>query len=93
MDHNTTLPRGAYQTIIQSMTQLTEELQFRWDRRFRAGAYVVYTVGTDNLPEGLWVIFQHDTPAELACGLVDAAHMTMDNFMRGDVADVRSTSG
>lgn len=82
IDLNKTIPRGPYQTIIQAMTQLTEELQVKWDQRFRTGAYVLYTVGRDNQPDGLWVILQQDTPAEIFCGLVDAAHMTMDNLTK-----------
>jgi hypothetical protein len=81
IDRNTILPKEAYETVAKWIDELTEELKTKFDAAFRSGVYVLHPVDGDGLPDGIWVLFQPKTSPELADGLLEAGHATMQNFI------------
>jgi hypothetical protein len=81
VDRNAILPEEIYETITKWMDELTKELKSKFDVGFRAGVYILHTVDGDGLPDGIWVLFPPKTPPELADGLLEAGHATLQSFM------------
>jgi hypothetical protein len=81
VDRSAPLPKEVYETVTHWIEGLTEELKTKFDLGFQPGIYVVNTADKDGLPDGIWVLFPPNTPVELALGLVEAGHSTLENFM------------
>jgi hypothetical protein len=87
VDRSAPLPKEVYQTVTQWIDGLTEELKTKFDFGFQPGIYIVHTTDENCLPDGIWVLFSPNTPAELALGLVEAGHCTLENFMTAGLKD------
>jgi hypothetical protein len=77
IDRKSPLPKEVHETVAKWMGQLTEELKTKFDLGFRPGVYFVYTVDKDELPDGVWVLFQPQTRLELAYSFVETSYEIM----------------
>jgi hypothetical protein len=70
-------------------------LRARFDIGFQPGVYLIHTADGEGLPDGIWVLFPPKTPPELADGLLEAGHATLQNFikdgLREKLASLRET--
>jgi hypothetical protein len=87
VDRTAPLPRDVYETVTKWMDELTEELKSKFDVGFRPGVYILHTADRDGLPDGIWVLFPPKTPPELADGLLEAGHATLQNFMKAGLRE------
>jgi hypothetical protein len=87
VDRNATLPKEVYETVTKCIDELTEELKTKFDVGFRAGVYTLYTADKDGFPDGVWVLFPPKTPPDLADGLLEAGHSTLQNFVKAGLRE------
>jgi hypothetical protein len=87
VDRNATLPKEVYETITKWIDKLTEELKSKFDVGFRPGVYILHTADGDGLPDGIWVLFPPKTLPELADGLLEAGHASLQNFMKAGLRE------
>jgi hypothetical protein len=91
VDRNAPLSREVYEIITKWIDELTEELRAKFDVGFSPGVYILHTVDGDSLPDGIWVLFPPKTPPELADGLLEAGHATLQNFMKAGLREKLET--
>ncbi len=77
VDRNAPLPKEVHETVTRRMDELTEELKTKFDPGFRPGVYILHAVDGAELPDGLWIVFPSEMPAELAFDFVEASYETM----------------
>jgi hypothetical protein len=73
--------------VRKRIAELTEELRIKYDPGFSPGIYVLPAADKDGLPDGFWIVFSPEMPAELAYGFMEAGYETMRKFIDSGIIE------